>query len=224
MTIDIDHYQDSGPASAGRGAISTLITNIGWKAAASAESSPYVIDPIVRPTEAVASFTVSVPGVISSCGNNIDDASWVVNQSRLPKFAVSYDYYTFFKLSGTYAKASRVRIAITGDVNGAAPTGYDSATGGLRLYFRLTDTYQTPAAVDDGELRFYAGGGELMFPKISTIGPSTGLDYVQFLATNTTYYTQFLHTRLYVPPGAGYGNAGEVNFQCYVDEYEDTDV
>lgn len=191
MTIDIDHYQDSGTLTSGRGATTTLITNIGWKTAGSSEDTTYAQAPIIRPANALAT---------------------------------SYEYYTFFKLSGTYVKASRVKIQISGNPNGSSSGGYATVGTGVRLFYRLVDTYNTPDGVDDGDLVYYDGTTINLYPKVSTVGPHTGLTYLQYLTGNATYYTQYLLTRLYVEPGSTFGNIGDVKFSCFVDEYESTDT
>jgi len=84
MSIDIDHYQDSGALASGRGSATTQIDNIGWMNSGAVEGFQYPIYPIIRPTA--------------------------------DPLVCSYDYYTFFKLSGTYVTASRPRITISGTV------------------------------------------------------------------------------------------------------------
>lgn len=138
--------------------------------------------------------------------------------------ASSYEYFTFFKLSGTYAAGSRVRIQISGNVNGANADGYTTVGTGARLYYRLSDTYYTPDATDNGDLVFYNGTTVTLFPKISITGPTTDLNYVQHLTADTTYYTQYLILRLLVEQGSTYGNIGDLAIQCYVDEYESADL
>lgn len=192
MTIDIDHYQDSGALTTGRGAVTTLITNIGLKASGTSEDNSYAAAPIIRPATALLTS--------------------------------SYEYYTFFKLSGTYAKGSRVRIELTGNPNGGNDLGYATTGTGVKLFYRFTDTYATPDATDDGELTFYDGNPIKLFPKLSTVGPHTGAIYRQYLDANTTYYTQYLCLRLMVEQGSTFGNIGDLSFNCTVDEYESTDT
>lgn len=192
MTINIDHYQDSGYVSAGRGSVNTLITNIGLKASGSSEDTSFAVYPIIRPTTAPLSY--------------------------------SYEYYTYFKLSGTYAKGSRVRIVLSGYPNNPAPTGFEGPEEGLRLYYRLTNTYSTPDGNYDGDLVFYDGTTLTLYPKISTIGPTTGLAYHQYLDANTTYFTQYVKLVVIAEQADSFGNMGEVKLECFVDEYEDTDL
>lgn len=192
MTIDIDHYQDSGALTSGRGAVTTLITNIGWKTAGSNEETTYAQAPIIRPT--------TTP------------------------IANSYEYYTFFKLSGTYIKGSRVKITIAGNPNGSSEDGYATVGTGVKLFYRLVDTYETPDSVDDGDLVYYDGTTIALYPKLSMFGPQSGATYHQYLDENTTYYTQYLLTRILVEQGSTFGNIGDVSFNCTVDEYESTDT
>lgn len=271
MTINIDHYQDSGTLTSGRGATTTLIDNIGWMANGSPEGLLHPIYPIIRPTE-----------------------------SGVP-FSYCYDYYTFFRFSGSYIAAARPRIDInispiphTRDAtltktpfdidfteeevsittivtsNGTLVTDftYNNQTktltiasvplsvpssgnvilpisltinyttpgvplwntsvkpivGNARMYYQLTEKYATPAAVHNGGLILHEDTLITLYPRLSTTGPNANLSYPHYLAANTTYYTEYLHTRIYLNTIQQYGNIGPISFKCYVDEYESTDL
>ena len=190
MTIDIDHYQETGAVAAStRGTTTTLITNVGWKNSAATEDTPYAQYPLIRPTTGLAT---------------------------------SYTYRTYFKLSGTYVRASRVRIVISGNPNGTS-TGYSTAGSGIRIYARLTSDYVEAAATlaDMSEI-YYDNTSLTLYPRLSTTG--VGFSYYRHLAQNTTYYTQYLVTRVLVEPGTTFGNIGDLTIACLVDEYEDTDT
>lgn len=198
MSIDVEIYQDSGPLLNGRGTTTSLINNIGWKTSASGELvGSYTQDTIVRPQ------TSDIP------------------------FTHCYDYYTFFKISGIYVKASRPRIAITGSIVGSPPTGYVGNPTGVRLFYRLAESYGTPTNTHDGDLVYYNNNNMVLYPKLSLTSPVSGLTRPQYLNANTTYYTQFLHTKVYVEYGtmaAGWGNIGELEIECRVDDYEESDT
>lgn len=177
MSIDIDHFQDSGPLSAGRGTTTIQIDNIGLKSNGGVENLDYAEYPLIAPSG--------------------------------DPFARSFKYFTFFKLSGTYVKASRVRIKI-------------EPLSGVKTFYRLTDTYSAPDAVHTGDL-IYVPSTQVVYPRLSTTGPNTGLIYPQYLTANTTYYTEYLELQVYVPVGTSYqSSVGKIT--CWVDEYEEDDL
>jgi hypothetical protein len=204
MSIDIDHYQDSGPVISGRGTNTTQIDNIGWMNSGAAEGFQYPIYPIIRPTAQT--------------------------------YVYSYDYYTFFKLSGIYAAASRPRITISGNIRTSLigdAIGVDHNSDGLvneddhsvKMYYELTGTYATPDNTSLGGLIYYTDSTITLYPRLSTTGPNANLSYVKYLAANTTYYTEYLHTRLYVRGNpTSYGNVGPLTILCFNDEYESNDL
>lgn len=137
----------------------------------------------------------------------------------------SYTKYNFIKISGTYPAAARPRIMITGAVNGTPPVGYEGTTK-VRLYYKLTNVYQTPSNSFDGSLIYLPPNTpQILYPTVSTTGPEAATGYLQHLAGNTVYYSQYLVTQLMVEPGTlfDYGNLGELVVKVYVDEYETTD-
>jgi hypothetical protein len=148
----------------------------------------------------------------------LDYAEYPILRPSITPQTRSFQYYTFFKLSGTYIKASRIRIAILG-----------IPLSGVKLFCGLADTYATPTSDHIGDLTYYqpptvAGSiGLVMYPKLSLTSPITGLSYPQYLTGNTTYYTQYLKTQLYVEAGS-YGNVDDIKIKCYVDEYEEDDL
>lgn len=137
----------------------------------------------------------------------------------------SYTKYNFMKISGTYAAGARPRIQISGNVAGLAPEGYQSTTK-VKLYYKLTNEYETPSNAMDGSLIYVPPGGITVYPKLSTVGPEDASStYVHHLAGDTTYFSQYLVTQLLVEPGTAfdYGNLGELVVKVFVDEYETTD-
>ena len=69
---------------------------------------------------------------------------------------------------------------------------------------------------------YYDNTSLTLYPRLSTTG--VGFSYYRHLAQNTTYYTQYLVTRVLVEPGTTFGNIGDLTIACLVDEYEDTDT
>jgi hypothetical protein len=141
-------------------------------------------------------------------------ADYPLIRPTVEPFTRSFTYFTFFKLSGTYVKGSRVRIKITG-----LPE--------VRLYNRLTDTYATPSSVHEGDLNYlvtdFTTSSVTLYPRLSTVGPNTGLSYPQYLSANTTYYTEYVKTQVYVGAWGSYSSAQNI-IKCYVDEYEEDDL
>lgn len=137
----------------------------------------------------------------------------------------SYTKYNFMKISGTYAAGARPRIKISGNVAGAPLKDYKGTTK-VKLYYKLTNEYETPSNSMDGSLIYVPPGGITVYPKLSTTGPEdAAAAYVHHLAGNTTYFSQYLVTQLLVEPGTvlEYGNLGELVVELLVDEYESTD-
>ena len=72
----------------------------------------------------------------------------------------------------------------------------------------------------------------MLYPRVSTTDPSAATTYQQYLAANTTYYTEYLVTQLVVeqwdpsnPQGLyGYGNIGQLKVKFECDEYDGTNT
>ena len=203
MSISLQLYEDSGPAILGRGTYRIAAGNIGWKSdGTNEEGNHYAFSPITRPDNG--------------------DVLW----------ARSFKKYHFALINGTYSAGSRVRIRIKNTVDGAPPAGYESETTltsdelnqKVRIFYKLSNTYEQPNDNWDGEMRFLQSGETILYPSLSTTGPEGVQAYPQYLTANTTYYTQYLITQLEVPYGTGIGNIGEVNIEWFVDESEEGDI
>jgi hypothetical protein len=141
-------------------------------------------------------------------------------------FGYSHAKYNYMKISGTYAAGSRPRIQISGSVIGAPPSGY-TGTNAVRLYYKLTNVYSTQDPNMDGTLIYLPPGTtHTLYPAMSTVGPEAATTYPKHLTGNTTYYSQYIVTQLYVEPGAAskIGNIGEIVLKFYMDEYETADL
>ena len=133
-------------------------------------------------------------------------------------FTYSFIKYNYFKISGTYAKASRPRIIVTYP---------EPNTGvGAKVYYKLTNTYAVPTNAFDGSLMYLPDGR--LYPRMSTVGPEAATTYSQYLTGNTTYYTEyfvtqlFVHTEDYADPELLYCNIISPLIKFEVDEYEST--
>lgn len=194
MSITVSLYEDSGPTVDGHGTTRILVDNIGWKSSSSDETNEYAYNPIIRP-EGVVPYTYS------------------------------YKKYNYLEFHGTYVAGSRVRIKISGNITGAPPD--DAAgTNKIRLFYKLTNTYEQPSNAFDGSLIYLPPGEtKILYPTLSTTGPEVVGTYPQYLTADTTYYSQYLVTQLFVENDNGsmtsFGNIGELNIECYLDEYED---
>jgi len=202
MPINLTLYEDTGPAVSGAGTYRNAVGNIGLKADGTDDTgNHYAYSPVIRPYQG-------------------------------EYWSHSYKKYHFLKLHGTYPAASRVRIKISNGVKDAPPEGYESESTlvndadpyKVRIFYKLTNTYEQPNDAWDGELRFLEDGTVTLYPSLSLTGPGSNQTYPQYLTANTTYYTQYLVTQLEVPVGSGVGNIGEVNIEWFVDEYEDGDL
>lgn len=151
----------------------------------------------------------------SGAAEGLTYADYPLIRPTIEPFTRSFTYYTFFKLSGTYVKGSRVRVKIAG------------LPSDIRIYNRLTDTYITPSSDHGGDLDYLVliptVNSVTLYPRLSTVGPNTGLSYPQYLSANTTYYTEYIKTQVYVEAGASYASVQNL-FKCYVDEYEEDDL
>ena len=173
------------------------VSNIGWRSAGTDDTSFYVYNPIIRPQ-----------------GDTI--------------FTYSFKKYNYAKIEGTYPIGSRPRIKISNGITGAPPDQLAGCEDGsqLRLYYKLTNTFESPNDQWDGTMIFLPAGETIIYPAVSTSGPESATTYPQYLSGNTTYYTQYLVTQLVAGQGTvrDFGNIGEVNIEWYMDEYEDTNV
>lgn len=141
-------------------------------------------------------------------------------------FAYSYMSYNYLKISGTYPQGSRLRMQISGSVTGSPPVGYQGTTKS-KLYYKLTNTYAVPSNAFDGSMIYLPEGvTQELYPRVSTTGPEAATGYLKYLATDTTYYSEYLVTQLFVEQGLDteYGNIGQLKIKLFLDEYETTDV
>lgn len=126
---------------------------------------------------------------------------WVIHS--VPRFL-------FGRISGTFSEIKRVRWKITGLSMGS----------GLRLYLKQTHTYIEPTNDFDGSLIYGNSNPLYIFPNLSTVNPTSASTRVTSLNANTTYYTDFIKSQLWVDEAASVGNTTPVTFELICDEYE----
>lgn len=146
----------------------------------------------------------------------------VIRPTAPEYYTCSYTKCYYAVISGTYVNATRVRFILSGDIAGAPPAGY-TGTNKVRLYYKLTSTYEEPTQVlMSGSYVNFGASPIVLAPFLSETDPGSATSFVNLLAADTTYYTCYLVTQLYVEPGAWneFGNVGEVNLQVTVDEFE----
>lgn len=137
-------------------------------------------------------------------------------------YGYSFTRYHYLKFSGTYVMASRPRVVIT--AGSAAPSGYTGTTN-ARVYALPTNTYSTPTTSPITTSYFVTTGSSVSVPlNTSTVGPTSATTHPQFLTADTTYYTQFICTQLWLPKGdTGHGNIFDLTIKFIVDDYESND-
>ena len=155
--------------------------------------------------------------------NSIPYPSAPIGRPLTDTLSYSYPKYNFLKWSGTYNKASRPRILITNHINSVVD-GYTCTTDYVKLFYKLTNVYDPGDTNIDGSLIYIpTGGSVVLYPRISTTGPEAATNYLQWMNGNTTYYTEYLVTKLHLEQGTQYdfGNLGALSIKFYLDEYEE---
>lgn len=196
MAITMEIFEDSGETgSPVQPALSQSINNVGWKDSALDETYVFVDYPIARP---------------------IPPAS----------YSLSYWKYNYVKISGTYPAATRLQLKLSGDPEGAAHDALVDCNGGVRIYYKFSNTYSgNQNGLLSGTL--YTPGSDPWFPLFtsSVNGPQDATTRINSMATDTTYYSNYFITQLYVEEGdwIDYGNIGAIQMRFTLHEYESTD-
>jgi len=130
--------------------------------------------------------------------------------------------YMYARISGTFSQIKRVRWKITGL----------GMTSGLRLYLKQTHTYVEPTIDFDGSLIYGNTSPLYIYPNLSTSGPTSATTRIHTLASNTTYYTDFIKSQLWIDDTTDVfdddgnlieqyvGNSDVIKFELQMDEYE----
>lgn len=153
-------------------------------------------------------------------------ADYPIVRPELPQSAsFSFHKYNFVKISGTYPLASRLQATLVGDTESGSLDGLILA-GKVRLYYKWTNVYNTPTnAVLSGSL-YDPNQLPIWRPMFSSVGPESATSKLNTMVANTTYYSSYLVTQLYVEPSlwTEYGNLGDLKMQFDLHEYENTDI
>lgn len=136
---------------------------------------------------------------------------------RLPETSPtnqSVPKYLYAKISGTYASARRVRWKLSGQ-----------ADVGTRVLVGTSATYTTPQANLSltGILSTLPEDNKPIYviPRLSLTSPTSSPTFTPELASNTTYYTDFLVTQFLIDSRAtAVGNSNEYTVILTLDEYE----
>lgn len=184
----------------------------------------------------------TIQDVVSNIGfvndNGPESTLYDLNPIRRPTgepFTYSYHMFNYFQVTGTHNGLTRPRIVISGGSGAGSSYVYTSKA---RLYYRLTEFYNTPDASFNGELIYFDGNTVRMVPKTSSTGPTEGLAYNPVIVANQPVYTMLLETQLlveindptnpahdndYTLPGGlfAYGNFAGAQVKFEIDEFEE---
>lgn len=113
---------------------------------------------------------------------------------------LSFKVYTFFQIGGTYSKIKNLKLRLS--INDATQANR------WALYYKLTNSYQTPSAAFDGTMlpawnttsnQFSSRQSELiLWPNWSTVGPHMATSRNITYGPNQTLFSSYLVTQLYV--------------------------
>lgn len=127
------------------------------------------------------------------------------NDDHSELFRVSYKKYFYFKFAGTYTDVKNFAVFFDGDPEGIAGS---SIAGNLRVIYKWTNTYEVPDNNLLSGITYDPTNAPIWVPKISSVGPEAATSYINNPTANTTYYTQYLVTQLYLDISSDddYGN------------------
>lgn len=117
-------------------------------------------------------------------------------------YTLSFKKYYYFKFQGTYDDVTNVRMSLTGAVDGQAEK--------VRILYKWTDVYATPDNNLLAGITYDPSNPSIWTPKLSNVGPELATSYVLSPSPNTTYYSAYLVTQLYMDKSVAsdYGNLG----------------
>lgn len=127
-------------------------------------------------------------------------------------YNLSYKKYNYVKIYGTYNDVQNVRCFFK---------NRPKTDGTVRMYYMWTTEYQEPDNLLLNGSWFDPTNSPTWYPLLSTSGPRGPADWVPQLTNDTTYYTKYLVTQLYIEPASmdNYGNL-DTDFEFRV-EYEE---
>ena len=121
-------------------------------------------------------------------------------------YRTSFKKYNYFKIYGTYESAFDMEIRFNGTPVGS---GNGSGTASkVKVFYKWSSTYAVPTTSLLNGTLYDPANPIIMKPLLSTTGPEGTALWTPTLATNTTYYTPYLITQLFVEPSEwdDYGN------------------
>lgn len=231
MAITVSLYEESGAPVSGRGSTIIETNNIGWKSSGSDETNEYVYNPISRPTgNTPFAYSFKKINFIKIEGTwglatrvRFKISGDLLNKAAEEGLAFTNKVRLFYKITNVYEAPSN---AFAGDMMYIAPGETITLYPALSLEGPNTADQYLQHIVDSRDVVTYV-------PRVDEFGapvidPGTGLQYIDTVHTDTpnVYYSQYLVTQLFVEQGedTDFGNLGELNIECYVDEYEDTNI
>lgn len=110
----------------------------------------------------------------------------------------SFKKYNYFKIYGTYDDAHDLEIRFNG-----TPVGSGNGSGSaskVRIYYKWSSTYAVPNTTLLSGTFYDPSNPIILKPLLSTTGPNGTAVWTPTLAANTTYYTPYLITQLFVEP------------------------
>ena len=109
-------------------------------------------------------------------------------------FTTSFRKYYYFKFGGTFTDVQNIAIQFLNDAEGVAGS---TIAGNLRILYKWTNIYAEPTTELLDGMTYDPSNPPVWSPKISPVGPEAATSYLDPSA-NTTYYTQYLVTQLYL--------------------------
>lgn len=130
---------------------------------------------------------------------------------------VSFPVYTFFKINGDAETLKNIRFVMSMEEGPQADN--------TQLFYKTTNTYQTPAAVYDGSMMLLADvDGEplttMFYPNLSTSGPHLATTRPNYVSGGFPYYTNYFVTQVRVNKGTLVGNTAQWKLRLEAYEYE----
>lgn len=177
MSVNIDLYEDYGPASNGRGTSTSKILD--WNLKSSDDHSS-----VYYPTNA--------PGINSAPLSN----------SYSPGELVwSYKRYLFFKIEGTYSKLKNFKLTFSlASANQAYANLYVKMTN---VYAPPSNSFNDPGILVASNSTIVVSQ---LIPNLSSVGPNLATSRSNAYTGNQTLFTNYIVVQMAVPANSPIGN------------------
>lgn len=121
-------------------------------------------------------------------------------------YGLSFIKYNYFKLYGSYTEVNTLRIKFNGPLVGAG--NGSGVASKIRIFYKWSTNYAVPNNNLLSGTYWDVNNIPTWSPLLSTTGPEGTMNEVFDLSPNTTYYTPYLITQLYMEPSdwEDYGN------------------